>query len=323
MARKKKTVSFKEMTKQQRAVAEKKMRSVKVTSEEVLEHDPMIFKIVKEVILRYWGQSVMHYFNGQWKYDYNAVIPRLGVSIDDLMQMGRMFVIQQIQWYKVYGDPSIGKLSTALYRGLFNKFLNYSKVSSVAKNGGRIVNVHKERKALEEFLGNLNEERSVDSNIKDLEGLIEDFSKLSRESINTNFSSNKDMKEYIYDTIAGMQLTTFQSYDEMESSVLCDQNRQMNPEESVLAKESVRRRYSSLPLSKQLDLSEANFVFMREAKKLGFTSKSKLARKLKTTIFSLNKVINGKRCNPQNRDLILNSIHKLFGKPLESILRGD
>lgn len=311
--------SFRDMTPRQRGNARKKMLAIPVTNEEITQWDPMVFKVMRDVILQYWGRQHVRWNPNDGSNE--AIIGRLGLSVSDLMQYGRMFVCNQIRWYKLYGDPNGSKLGSLIFQYLNYKFQNMSRIASNKKHGGFLINVYSERKILQKFLDDFDDTKTIRENRRRLKKAIEPISVYFQKDLNKTYKSNSAMKKFLYDTIINMNLVSFQSYDEIEPYTVM--NKSMNPEEFLIAKETISKRANTLPPIKKRQAFGKELVFMSLASKKGIRSRLKLAKKLGTSLPTLNKISSFKRIGPKTYLKVSTAMEKFFKKPMSDLMRVD
>jgi hypothetical protein len=311
--------SFKDMTPKEREATRRKMLAIKVTDEEISQWDPLVFKIIKNVILQYWGRRCANWNPNDTQNE--AMVGRLGMTLFDLMQCGRMFVCNQIRWYKLFGDPEGSKLGTLIFQYLNHKFQNMSRVATNKKHGGFIVNVASGRKILQQFLDTFDDSWTVEESQEKLREMIEPMSTSFKKNLDKVYVSNDAMKQFLYDTVVNMNLVVFHNYDELEPYTIMQQD--MNPEEILIVKEQIQERMETLSPVKRRDIENRQLVFMSLANKMGINTRLKLARKLGTSLPTLDKIVNGERIGPNTYEKISNAMEALFDIPMAALMQED
>jgi hypothetical protein len=204
------------------------LRQIPVSYEEIKQFEPMIHKLIKEEILRYWGR-----YSG---YD-DGMIPRLGMSVEDLMQYGRMVVCEQIRWFKKHGDPKKSKMITMIYNRVRNKLISLSVSFCTSKRGGNIIDVAENRSALQSFINSFDHSLSVMENQRQLRTLLENSNPL-RKRLDKDFKNNDALLKLLKKVVGDINLTSMVDFESVERALTSDTI--PNPEESLMIKESIK-----------------------------------------------------------------------------------
>jgi hypothetical protein len=143
--------------------------SIVVTNAEIEQWDPLIKKLINTQILRYWASG-----NTIHTLDWEATIGRLGMSIWDLIQIGRIYVLHQVRYLKEHHDPNregSATHQTLMYQFLSNKFQSLCRVQTNAKHGGGVVAMDEHRLRLQAFVDAVtaNPEMSIEECLKQLQ----------------------------------------------------------------------------------------------------------------------------------------------------------
>jgi hypothetical protein len=137
----------------------KSSKSTVVTDAELKQWHPLIKKLINEQILRFWAKG-----NTTDTMDWDASVGRLGMSINDLMQIGQIYAWQQLRWIKENHDPErehSASVLTLMYTFLKNKFQSLCRIHTNAKHGGGIVNMDDHRAQFEAFITAVDSESSM------------------------------------------------------------------------------------------------------------------------------------------------------------------
>jgi transcriptional regulator with XRE-family HTH domain len=110
-----------------------------ITDAQIEKYDPMIRKMINENVLYYWAGG-----NTVATMDPRESIGRLGKSVEDLIQDGRIMVLKQLRWFKQNGRIGAGTAteSTLMFKYLKRKFITLSRGYGKARRGGNIVAAH-------------------------------------------------------------------------------------------------------------------------------------------------------------------------------------
>ncbi len=168
-----------------------------VSNVEVMKYDNMIRSHINEQILKYWahGQTL--------STREEASIGRLGMSMDDLMQIGREYVFNQLSWFKVHGKtgPGMASEATMMFNHLRNRFQDFSKRHCNQKRGGSIVSVSENREKLQEFVDAVgaSPDMSLDTCETLLQTLLVDSSKNFRKFLSVGlYKDGKFLRERFF-----------------------------------------------------------------------------------------------------------------------------
>ena len=328
--------NFKDMTQEERQASKQAMLQIPVDGGDVTRFDPMIHKIIKNEVLKYWG-------NGSNVYVGDAVIGRLGMSFSDLMQYGRMLVVNQIRWFKTHGiDPQTGKpfnakMTTLIFQHLRNKFMSLSKSFSSDKNGGQVVNTEENRAVLQKFLDSFNCDVNVCDNVVSLQAALKDCSKDLRSRCSKTFTSNREMVKFLRGLLVSFDGVSHVSYEDIES--FSAESHGLTPESALLVKEEIQERLKKYCSKNGLeDISLNDFVgrkkralprflpqgkttiLMSLARKRGFQSQRQLAEHFGIGMTTLSNIIRGRSRGTQRfREAVESSFGEKFEKLMEIV----
>lgn len=122
---------------------------VTVTNAEIEQWEPLLNKMIND-FLKFWAKG-----NTVSSLCEEATIGRLGMSIADLRQIGRIHVYRQLLWLKENHDPTRvdgATFQTLMHTHLKNKFQSLSRIHTNAKHGGGIIGMEEHRLKLLKFI---------------------------------------------------------------------------------------------------------------------------------------------------------------------------
>lgn len=126
---------------------------VRVTDADIRQYDPMIQLMINNHVLRYWASG-----NTCGTLDHRASVGRSGYTVEDLIQQGRIWVMDQTRWLKKHRGSRArrtgpkAKESTMMFWHLRNKFISLSRSFAAGRKGGQIIGVEEHRRALQSLL---------------------------------------------------------------------------------------------------------------------------------------------------------------------------
>lgn len=254
---------------------------VTITNQEIQKYEPLIYKILHKEIFKYWGK------NGE------GLLPRLGIDKDDLVQMGRIWIFDQLKWYKRHGNKKKAKLITVLYNYLRNKYISISITACRNKRGGNIFHIDEAKLAIDKYLSCFDLDCPTEKNKTKILAILSKYSMLTlnvKNSILNKNDNNKLIKyvEHINGNIDPVSHVDYNHYCVSESSSVHSNH----PEQQLLFKEevqgkinSLRRVYKQKLLPPPESLEDCSKTNIRQA-----------IRSRNRDIFRFNKLLN-KICN--------------------------
>ena len=280
------------------------LTDIPVSYEEIKQYEPMIHKFIREEVLRYWGPQAGY---------GNNIIPRLGMSVEDLMQYGRMVVCEQIRWFKKHGDVHKAKLTTTIFTRLRNKMISISTAFCTNKRGGNVIDVPENRLALQHLIDTFDFKLSLRENRKLLDEAIKDFTPL-KTRFNKKFKSNGALFKFLNRVVRGVAVTSFVDLDSVEG-VLVSQS-SPNPEEYVLIKEQLSQIMAKGIPYRRRNTSGFTPKLLIIAKERGIESKRDIAALLKITQSSLMKILYGQISGTSS---VRSRMEQTFGKSFREL----
>ena len=281
------------------------LTDIPVSYAEVKQYEPMIHKFIREEVLRYWGL--------QSGYG-NNVIPRLGMSVDDMMQYGRMVVCEQIRWFKKYGDNRKAKLTTTIFTRLRNKFINLSTGFCTTKRGGNVIDVPENRLIVQRLIDHFDHKRTLEENVKTLNAAIDGSTPLKRR-FNKKFNSNDALLKFLNRVVRGISVTSFVDLESVEG-VLVSQS-SPNPEDYLLIKEQLSQIMAKGLPYKRRSISGFAPRLVILARERGLKSNKEIAALLEITQASLFKILYGGSRGTKN---IRSRMEQAFGRDFSELI---
>lgn len=299
------------------------LNHIVVTDKEIVKYDAMIRKIINQNILKYWANGV----NIDSK-NFNISIGRFGQGLDDLMQFGRLEVLQQLRWYKQNGRNGEGTASeaTMMYNHLRNKFQSLSKTHTNKKHGGLIISVAEHKQILETFLADIKKDATVAECVSDLKCLLDGANKEVVKVVNNGLLNDdgelhpsmttvKDISEHIYKKMNELTVVSHTSFEHLYSNY----NAPVlpTPEDYYFAKEAVKERLKSKKGVKFYVPGGYAFRIFNLAKGKGVKTKGDLAKLVGVSNTTLSNVLYGfTKGNARVRE----KFFKAFGEPVERLV---
>ena len=245
-----------------------------VTNEEIQSFEPLIHKIIRKHVTPYWQRGGGF---GKKANDMEQMDTQLGMCMDDLVQLGRLWTFQQIKWYKQYGMPEKAQLFTMIYRHLVNKFLSLSISATRQKRGGMAMNNKNIQQSLHTFVSQFNYDVSVEENKEIFRQCLSDYFKVPlriHSSLKTKLN-NKQLIHYVQKLIfkdSTMNLIYHHDLDDFTSADACG----LSPEANVILQETIQKRIKqicqqygikkTLTLNDYMQLSNENKFTKRKRK---------------------------------------------------------
>lgn len=128
--------SFRKMSKEEKKIVKARLLATPVDSGEIIMYDGLIKQRAYEKFVKFWARTgdIPSVCGG------NGVIGKTGLSMDDLVQIGRIHVMHQIRYYKCFGDKEKygASLITLIQNYLDNKFFSLSKSFECKKRGKNV-----------------------------------------------------------------------------------------------------------------------------------------------------------------------------------------
>jgi hypothetical protein len=203
--------------------------NIQITDKEITMFEPLIFKIIKMKVLRFWGNKIN---------SNNVMIGRMGMTVDDLMQIGRILVYNQIKWYKQHGDPSKSSLFTSIYNHLSNKFTSLSNKYICKKHGGPVVNVEETKKNVQTFVDTFNKKRHINTNKNKLTAFIT-CSDFLKDSVKTK-KNNAQILQLAQQILNELPSNININFHDAENYI--DLQPDWTPESILMVKEEINKR---------------------------------------------------------------------------------
>lgn len=314
-----------------KAYQPKKLRP-KVSNEDITQYDPMIKMMINDHVLKYWAGG-----NSCSTLDSRATIGRLGMSIEDLIQEGRQWVMEQTRYIKrCAGSRSRtksvkAKPSSLMFMHLKRKFISLSRQFSTERHGGSVVGVDEHRRLLQAVVDRLDStpEMSKDEAVKALADALPAMNKDLRKALTARLfredgSVRVDSAQAVR-SIAHQRLIETNSVSHVD---LDDENvhvyDNMTPEDILLAKEQILLSdgYApefSEPVRPQQREKIYRFRIFERAKELGLPTKhGDLARYLGRSPGGLSNILHDQsNGTPEFRQ----RLRDVFGESLEELRR--
>lgn len=298
------------------------MKNKELTSEEVMKYDPMVKQLLRKHVLNYWGGKYTS-FSKDAKYD--VTLRRLGQSPEDLMQYGRIEVINQLRWYRAHGDPNKAKESTMVYFWLRNKFQSLSKSYSSAKRGGKIFNLEKEKEVIDNILNQLEKEDSLagawDIIQNELKGASTETKGLVRRNLCrrkwfvSNIKSVDDVSEKLRTTLRNICVTTHTSFEKIQDFAVDLKKIEFSPEDYVMAFEAVQQKVEQ---NKRLSKNK-QFLMMKLARERGIKTQNALAKKIGMRPEKLSQILHSKAPKNEATKKQIQALEAFFKTNIEDL----
>jgi hypothetical protein len=303
------------------------LKHVQVTSEEIAKYDPMIRRLAYTQLLKYWAHGI--------KVDdqnCNISIGRFGMGLEDLMQFGRLQVLNQLRWYKTYGRKTgkkTAKETTMVYNHLSNKFQSLSKTYSNAKHGGQVVSVKEQKKLLDLFVCKVREKPEMALAEADglLVALLEECNKEVQKIVRrglyrkgkfvSKIQAASDIAKHVEKRASELVVVSHTSLESYSVNNNLNDSAKMlldySPEDFLLAKEALQQR-----LDKKRKKKVPCFRIMNLAKTKGLRTQQAVANMLGIAPTTLSNILCGRsKGSAPVREKLLNA----FGEDIESLRR--
>jgi hypothetical protein len=303
-----------------------KLKNINITNEEVMKYDRMIREQIDREILKYWANG----YNPHSNY-YDIGIGRLGMSIDDLMQIGREYVMKQLRWFK-QNNANRAKESTMMYSYLRYKFQSLSRIYANNKHGGQVTRLEEHRHRIQEVVNQIN----LDTTIEECERLCVDLIHECQLEIGKSlrhglykgskfkYSDPNHIKRYLLNRIAGLASLVHVSYDDIQEA---EHQLDSDPETNYLVMESISHRMPEVERSIKPEqpkvkapprfcLPGTNFRMIVLAKKMGYKNQSALAGVLGVSITTLSNILHDRTDGGKE---LAGRIYSMFGEPIDSL----
>jgi len=299
-----------------------------VTDDQIRKYDPMIKKMINDHVLRYWAGG-----NSCSTLDPRASIGRLGKSVEDLIQDGRIFVLQQLRWIQknLRHGEGCAKESTLVYIHLRRKFISLSRSYTAARHGGHVVDIDGYRNTIQNLIDSISPGMPIDEAIgkfhealggmnKDLKRTLQ--SKVLDPSGAVKVRSSEELSSLLRNRLTDINLTTHVSFDDVADTAID----LMNPEIYAIVSEELAN--SGLVFTSKSSRSvprvrargrASKFRIFQLAREKGLPSThGTLAAYLGRSVSAFSNILhNNSNGTPEFRRLLLD----LFGEPLEELRR--
>lgn len=223
-----------------------------ITDDQIRKYDPMIKQMINHHVLRYWAGG-----NTCSTLDPRASIGRLGKSVEDLIQDGRVFVLQQLRWVQknLRRGRGMAKESTLVFFHLKRKFISLSRSFASARHGGQVIDVENNRKAIQGLIDSIPSDMPIDESVRAMRDAMGDMNKDLRKSLLTRVTdengaarirSSEELTNILRDRLLDTNMTTHVSLDDAGDAACIDL---MNPETyAMVAQELAAMGDSEFPL---------------------------------------------------------------------------
>jgi len=278
---------------------------IPVSYSEIQQYEPMIYKFIRQEVLQYWSANKMI-----CKED---IIPRLGMSVDDLLQYGREVVLEQIRWYKKYGDSRKAKLTTTIFTRLRNRFISLSAGFGANKRGGNILNVSSNRIIIQNFIDNFDYKISIEENKKLLDVAILRSNSLKKH-FNKTFKTNASLLRFLNHVLQTLSVIQFVDLGSPTGIMLMSSV--PNPEEYLLIKEHISQILAKGIPYKKVHSSGLMPRLLLLAKERGIQSNKEIAELLNVKQLALMKVL---YCQTQASKRLQDRMEQTFGKSFREL----
>ena len=212
--------------------------------EQIKTFEPLIFKVIHNQILKHWTKG---------SGSKTAMISRLGMTLDDLMQIGRMWTFEHIQWYNEHGDKSKASLFTLLHSHLNKKFMSMS----LKYHGGNGNSIDDSIRAkVESYVNTFDHSASLKDNKALLQNILpysQGWPRYIKAESGHCISTNERLFRYakkILKELSGRRMI----FCDIDDHLDCRSD--WNPESCLVVKEEIQKRYhiKENPMKRQLKI---------------------------------------------------------------------
>lgn len=300
-----------------------------VSDAQIEKYDPMIKMMINDHVLKYWAGG-----NTCATLDPRATIGRLGMSVEDLIQQGRMFVFAQTRWLQKHLRKGKGaaKDTTLMFLHLRRKFISLSRSFATARGGGQVVAVEENRQAVQELINRTSaSEIPVQESLRALQDALPSMGKDLQKALSARVldeagglrvESTEEINEILRARLAEMTCAQHVNLDDVGESA----TDQMNPEIYYLAMEQITMNSnekdflpvtSSEPSPRRRGRKASKFRIFQVAKEKGLPSThGALAKYLEYSAPALSNILHG---HSPGSAAFRQKIQALFGESIDEL----